>query len=71
MFVWRLRQEHRHEGHGFWENQKDVRDPIITDTERAMFEPYWEWCRQFDPDGLPRAQAREPLTPKLCVVASS
>jgi phenylpropionate dioxygenase-like ring-hydroxylating dioxygenase large terminal subunit len=53
MFVLRLRGEHRSEGHGFWENQRRVDDPIITAEERAMLEPYWEWCKQFDPAQAP------------------
>jgi phenylpropionate dioxygenase-like ring-hydroxylating dioxygenase large terminal subunit len=52
-FVVRLRLEHRHEGRGFWENQRPVVDPIITDQERPMLEPYWDWCRQFDADRAP------------------
>jgi len=52
-FVVRLRLEHRHEGHGYWENQRRVDHPIITDDERPMLAPYWEWCRQFDPDHAP------------------
>jgi phenylpropionate dioxygenase-like ring-hydroxylating dioxygenase large terminal subunit len=53
MFVLRLRGEHRSEGHGFWENQRRVDHPIITEEERAMLEPYWEWCKQFDPAHAP------------------
>jgi cholesterol 7-dehydrogenase len=52
-FVVRLRLEHRHEGRGYWENQRRVSQPIITADERAMLEPYWEWSRQFDPDQQP------------------
>jgi phenylpropionate dioxygenase-like ring-hydroxylating dioxygenase large terminal subunit len=52
-FVWRLRGEHRHEGHGYWEHQRPVVRPIITADERKMLEPYWEWCRQFDPERAP------------------
>jgi phenylpropionate dioxygenase-like ring-hydroxylating dioxygenase large terminal subunit len=52
-FVVRLRLEHRHEGHGFWENQRPVDRPIITDVERDMLVPYWDWCKQFDPDAQP------------------
>ncbi len=51
--VWRLRQEHRHEGQGFWENQSRVDEPILTAPERALIEPYRQWCRQFDPDQAP------------------
>jgi phenylpropionate dioxygenase-like ring-hydroxylating dioxygenase large terminal subunit len=56
-FVWRLRGEHRHEGHGYWEHQRPVSDPIITEAERRMLEPYWEWCRQFAPDRAPVRRA--------------
>jgi len=52
-FVIRLRLEHKHEGRGFWENQLRVEEPIITERERPMLEPYWEWCRQFDVDQRP------------------
>lgn len=58
MFVFRLRMEHRHEGHGFWENQSAVPRPILTSTERKMLEPYWQWCAQFDPEGQPRASVK-------------
>lgn len=51
MFVVRLRREHRHEGHGFWENQQRLANPNITARERTMLEPYWQWCRQFERDG--------------------
>jgi cholesterol 7-desaturase len=47
MFVWRLRGEHRHEGHGYWENQTRLAAPNVTAEERRMLEPYWDWCRQF------------------------
>ena len=50
-FVVRLRLEHKHEGKGFWENQRRVDSPIITERERPMLAPYWEWCRQFDSEG--------------------
>jgi len=46
-FVWRLRGEHRHEGHGFWENQTRLAAPNVSDEERKMLEPYWRWCEQF------------------------
>lgn len=47
--VWRLRQEHKIEGQGFWENQTRVENPILTEKERTLIEPYREWCKQFDP----------------------
>jgi len=47
MFVVRLRGEHRHEGHGYWERQTRLAAPNVTTEERAMLEPYWEWCKQF------------------------
>lgn len=47
--VYRLRREHLVEGRGFWENQSPVADPILTEQERALIEPYRQWCRQFDP----------------------
>jgi phenylpropionate dioxygenase-like ring-hydroxylating dioxygenase large terminal subunit len=56
MFILRLRAEHRHEGHGFWENQRRLEDPNITEEERRMLGPYWEWCRQFDDLGPVRLQ---------------
>jgi len=59
MFVYRLRREHLYEGHQFWENQHRVENPIITDGEREMLEPYWEWCRQFK--GSPPPQTRPQL----------
>jgi len=49
--VWRLRQEHKHEGHGFWENQTFQEDPILTKKERELIEPYRKWCKQFEPSG--------------------
>jgi len=52
-FVVRLRMEHKHEGRGFWENQRRSEYPIITDAERPMLAPYWEWCRQFDAEHAP------------------
>lgn len=45
--VWRLRQEHKHEGHGFWERQSKVLSPILTETEKKLIDPYREWCTQF------------------------
>lgn len=45
--VRRLRQEHRVEGHGFWEQQSKVVAPILTASEEALIGPYREWCRQF------------------------
>lgn len=45
--VWRLRQEHKHEGHGFWENQHKTDKPVITETERKLLGPYRDWCAQF------------------------
>lgn len=45
--VWRLRQEHKHEGHGFWERQSKIVSPILTETERKLIGPYREWCGQF------------------------
>jgi hypothetical protein len=51
MFVWRLRREHAHEGHGFWENQRRPAAPNVTEQERAMLEPYWRWCAQFERAG--------------------
>jgi hypothetical protein len=45
--VWRLRQEHKHEGYGFWENQSPVAVPLLTETERQIIGPYREWCAQF------------------------
>lgn len=47
--VRRLRQEHLHEGRGFWENQSRDHVPILTEAERRLLEPYWQWCRQFEP----------------------
>jgi phenylpropionate dioxygenase-like ring-hydroxylating dioxygenase large terminal subunit len=47
-FVWRLRGEHRHEGHGFWENQTRLAAPNVTVEEKKMLEPYWTWCKQFE-----------------------
>jgi len=64
MFVMRLRQEHKNEGHGFWENQSRVEAPIITERERPMLEPYWQWCRQFDPDASLTKVARLPIVSK-------
>jgi hypothetical protein len=46
-FLIRLRGEHRHEGHGFWENQTRLAEPNVTSEERTMLEPYWDWCKQF------------------------
>ena len=34
--VQRLRREHEHEGHGFWEAQSRVESPILTERERAL-----------------------------------
>ena len=48
MFVFRLRREHAHEGHGFWENQTRLTAPNVSAHERTMLEPYWRWCEQFD-----------------------
>lgn len=45
--VWRLRQEHKTEGHQFWENQTKMESPILTDKERELIGPYREWCLQF------------------------
>lgn len=45
--VFRLRQEHKHEGHGFWERQSKVESPILTEPERNLIQPYREWCLQF------------------------
>ena len=56
-FVWRLRGEHRHEGHGFWENQTRLAAPNVTDEERKMLEPYWQWCKQFS-NQRPAPEAR-------------
>src|SRR5262249_18667184 len=53
MFVMRLRREHETEGHGYWENQRRIDNPMITNEEHAMLAPYWEWCRQFDPEQAP------------------
>jgi len=46
--AWRLRREHKLEGHGFWESQTFVDDPILTEKERELIEPYRQWCRQFE-----------------------
>ena len=45
--VWRLRQEHKIEGHGFWENQTKTVSPILTEVEQKLIGPYREWCQQF------------------------
>ncbi len=45
--VRRLRQEHKHEGHGFWERQTKVENPILTATESKLIHPYRQWCQQF------------------------
>ncbi|MBA3661056.1 MAG: Rieske 2Fe-2S domain-containing protein [Gammaproteobacteria bacterium] len=45
--VWRLRQEHKHEGHGFWEQQTRIDNPILTEAERKLIIPYRTWCGQF------------------------
>jgi phenylpropionate dioxygenase-like ring-hydroxylating dioxygenase large terminal subunit len=45
--VWRLRQEHKHEGHGFWEHQTRVENPILTEAEHKLITPYRNWCKQF------------------------
>lgn len=57
MFVFRLRREHLNEGHNFWENQQRVESPIITDAERSMLEPYWQWCKQFKGNPPPKAKS--------------
>lgn len=49
IFVLRLRQEHRHEGHGFWENQTRIDNPRLSDKEWRMIGPYRDWCQQFHP----------------------
>jgi phenylpropionate dioxygenase-like ring-hydroxylating dioxygenase large terminal subunit len=45
--VRRLRQEHKHEGHGFWERQTRIDNPILTEKEYKLINPYREWCKQF------------------------
>lgn len=66
MTVWRLRQEHLHEGRGFWEAQSRVDDPILTQGERRLIGPYREWCRQFEgsaaPSPTPEADTSVPIT---------
>jgi len=74
MTVWRLRQEHLHEGQGFWEAQSRVADPILTESERCLIEPYREWCRQFETSALdaepsPPPEAR-PVTLRTLNAAS-
>lgn len=51
--VYRLRQEHRLEGQGFWENQSPVKNPILTEQEQALIYPYRQWCKQFEPTTAP------------------
>lgn len=46
--IWRLRQEHKHEGHGFWERQTRMAFPILTNTEEKLIGPYRDWCKQFE-----------------------
>lgn len=65
--VYRLRQEHKLEGEGFWENQHHVENPILTETEKALIEPYREWCKQFEPQKV-ESQIKENNIP-LKVVA--
>jgi nitrite reductase/ring-hydroxylating ferredoxin subunit len=45
--VWRLRQEHKLEGHGYWENQEKISSPILTAAEKKLIIPYRKWCEQF------------------------
>lgn len=45
--VRRLRKEHKHEGHGFWERQSKVDSPILTEAEQQFINPYRAWCKQF------------------------
>ncbi|MBV8801430.1 MAG: Rieske 2Fe-2S domain-containing protein [Gammaproteobacteria bacterium] len=45
--VWRLRREHKKEGHLFWENQSRIQSPILTDVESKLIGPYRRWCLQF------------------------
>ena len=45
--VWRLRGEHKKEGHGFWEKQTRSEVPILTSPEKALIEPYRAWSKQF------------------------
>jgi phenylpropionate dioxygenase-like ring-hydroxylating dioxygenase large terminal subunit len=45
--VWRLRKEHHHEGHGFWERQTPLQSPILTEAEAQYIGPYRAWCTQF------------------------
>lgn len=45
--VFRMRQEHKHEGFGFWENQNKVLQPILTEKEFKLIGPYRTWCTQF------------------------
>ena len=47
LFLRRLRKEHLTEGHGYWENRSHVSNPILTNEERTLIDPYQKWCRQF------------------------
>ncbi|MEM7159956.1 MAG: Rieske 2Fe-2S domain-containing protein [Myxococcota bacterium] len=53
IFVARLRQEHRHEGYGFWQNQTHIADPILRESENEYVGVYREWCKQFEPGPAP------------------